>query len=175
MTLAPALRAAGANVIHVVTPPHTHAAVATEALKAGCHVFVEKPLATDAEDCIRLRDLARAQGKEVCVCHSLLWDPRVQAAPEALRAGKLAAVVAVAILRGSLYPPVAGAGVPPQYRTAGYPFRDLGIHALYVIEAFLGPIEKVDAAWRSGAGYPNLAFNDWRALVTCKKGMGNVQ
>src|SRR5579884_2798233 len=53
-----ALRDAGANVIHVLTPPHTHAAIAAEALRAGCHAFVEKPLATDAEDCVRLRDLA---------------------------------------------------------------------------------------------------------------------
>ena len=45
-----ALRAMGANVIHVLTPPHTHAAVATEALLAGCHAFVEKPLATEAGD-----------------------------------------------------------------------------------------------------------------------------
>src|SRR4051812_21828737 len=105
-----ALRAAGAEVIHVVTPPHTHAAVATEALKAGCHVFVEKPLATDADECVRLRDLARALGKEVGVCHSLLWDPQVQSALESVRAGKLGDVVAVDILRGSLYPPVAGAG-----------------------------------------------------------------
>jgi predicted dehydrogenase/nucleoside-diphosphate-sugar epimerase len=170
-----ALKAAGAEVIHVVTPPHTHAAVATEALNAGCHVFVEKPLATDAEDCIRLRDLARAKGREVCVCHSLLWDPHVESALEAVRAGKLGDVVAVDILRGSLYPPFPGGPLPPQYRTAGYPFRDLGIHALYVIEAFLGPIEKVDAQWRSGEGDPNLAFNDWRALVKCKKGMGQVQ
>jgi predicted dehydrogenase/nucleoside-diphosphate-sugar epimerase len=170
-----ALRAAGADVINVATPPHTHAAVASEALRAGCHVFVEKPLATDAEDCIKLRDLAKAQGKQVCVCHSLLWDPQVASALESVRAGKLGDVVAVDILRGSLYPPFPGGPLPPQYRTAGYPFRDLGIHALYVIEAFLGPIEKVDAQWRSGEGDPNLAFNDWRALVSCKKGMGQVQ
>src|SRR4030095_13862082 len=55
------------------------------------------------------------------------------------------------------------------------PFRDLGIHGLYVIEAFLGPIEKVDATWRRGAGDANLAFNDWRALVTCKRGLGQIQ
>ena len=76
------------NVIHVLTPPHTHAAVATEALRAGCHVFVEKPLATDAEDCVRLRDLARAQGLEVGVSHSLLYDPQIRSALEAVRSGR---------------------------------------------------------------------------------------
>jgi predicted dehydrogenase/nucleoside-diphosphate-sugar epimerase len=169
------LRAAGADVIHVMTPPHTHAAVATEALDLGCHVFVEKPLATDVGDCIRLRDLAQAKGLEVGVSHSLLFDPQIQAALAAVRRGEIGEVIGVDILRSSMYPPYAGGPLPPQYRTAGYPFRDLGIHALYVLEALLGPIEKVDATWRAGAGDANLAFNDWRVLVTCQKGLGQVQ
>jgi predicted dehydrogenase/nucleoside-diphosphate-sugar epimerase len=169
------LRAAGADVIHVLTPPHTHAAVATLALNAGCHVFVEKPLATDVEDCVALRDLARTKGLQVGVSHSLLYDPQIRKALAAVRRGDIGEVIGVDILRSSMYPPYAGGPLPPQYRTAGYPFRDLGIHALYVLEAFLGPIEKVDAAWRAGSGDANLAFNDWRALVTCTRGLGQVQ
>ena len=166
---------AGANVIHVLTPPATHAAVATEALRGGAHVLVEKPLATDPDDCVKLRDLGRELGREVGVSHSLLFDPQIRSALEAVKRGALGEVVAVDILRGSVYPPYAGGPLPPQYRTAGYPFRDLGIHGLYVIEAFLGPIEKVTATWRRGAGDANLAFNDWRALVTCKRGLGQIQ
>jgi predicted dehydrogenase/nucleoside-diphosphate-sugar epimerase len=169
------LRAAGANVIHVLTPPHTHAAVATEALRAGCHVFVEKPLATDPEACARLRDLGRAQGLEVGVSHSLLYDPQIKSALESVRAGALGELVSVDILRSSIYPPYAGGPLPPQYRTAGYPFRDLGIHGLYLMEAFLGPIEGVDATWRQGSGDGNLAFNDWRAVVRCRRGLGQIQ
>jgi predicted dehydrogenase/nucleoside-diphosphate-sugar epimerase len=170
-----ALRAMGANVIHVVTPPHTHAAVATEALLAGCHAFVEKPLATDVEACVRLRDLSKERGLEVGVSHSLLFDPQIKSALDKVRAGALGELISVDILRSSLYPPYAGGALPPQYRTAGYPFRDLGIHGLYVIEAFLGPIERVDATWRPGSGDGNLAFNDWRAVARCKKGTGQIQ
>ena len=171
----PALRAAGANVIHVCTPPHTHAAVATQALEQGCHAFVEKPLATDVEACIRLRDLSREKGLEVGVSHSLLYDPQIKAALERVRSGALGDLISVDILRSSLYPPYAGGPLPPQYRTAGYPFRDLGIHGLYVMEAFLGPLERVDATWRPGSGDGNLAFNDWRAVAHCKKGTGSIQ
>jgi nucleoside-diphosphate-sugar epimerase/predicted dehydrogenase len=166
---------AGANVIHVLTPPATHAPVATEALRGGAHVLVEKPLATDPDDCVKLRDLGRELGLQVGVSHSLLFDPQIRSALEAVKRGALGDVVAVDILRGSVYPPYAGGPLPPQYRTAGYPFRDLGIHGLYVIEAFLGPIEKVNAIWRRGAGDANLAFNDWRAIVTCKRGLGQIQ
>src|SRR5690606_19055219 len=38
-----ALVAAGANVIHVLTPPSSHVPVALAALEHGCHVLVEKP------------------------------------------------------------------------------------------------------------------------------------
>src|SRR5581483_4153065 len=122
------LRAAGADVIHVLTPPHTHTAVATDAVRAGCHVVVEKPLGTDADACQRLAELARAEGRQVGVSHSLLYDPQIRWAIEAVRGGALGEVVSVDILRSSIYPPYAGGPLPPQYRTAGYPFRDLGIH-----------------------------------------------
>lgn len=169
------LRAAGADVIHVLTPPHTHAAVATQVLEAGCHAFVEKPLATDPEECVRLAQLAKAKGLQVGVSHSLLYDPQIRAGLEAARSGALGDIVSVDILRGSLYPPYPGGPLPPQYRTAGYPFRDLGIHGLYVIEAFLGPIEGIDASFREGGGDGNLFFNDWRAVVRCAKGTGHIQ
>src|SRR5881275_2425460 len=42
-----ALVAAGANVIHGLTPPATHTAVARAALEHGCHVLIEKPVSED--------------------------------------------------------------------------------------------------------------------------------
>src|ERR1700676_271148 len=33
----------GVDVVHILTPPHTHAALAIAALNNGCHVLVEKP------------------------------------------------------------------------------------------------------------------------------------
>src|SRR5439155_6124922 len=75
----------------------------------------------------------------------------------------------------STYPPYAGGPLPPHYRTAGFPFRDLGVHALYLFQAFLGPIERVDAAWKSLGGDPNLAYDEWRATVSCRDGMGQFQ
>ena len=73
------------------------------------------------------------------------------------------------------YPPYEGGPLPPWYRDAGYPFRDIGVHCLYLIQELLGPIEDVDADWRSLGGDPNLAFDEWRALVRCKRGLGQFQ
>src|SRR5579863_6674836 len=53
-----ALVAAGANVVHVLTPPGAHAKVALAALELGCHVLVEKPIAEDAEDALEIGRVA---------------------------------------------------------------------------------------------------------------------
>ena len=165
----------GAEVIHVLTPPETHAAVAMRARELGAHVLVEKPLATDAEDCRRIAALAESRGLRVCVDHSLLYDAQVRRALAACRKGELGRIVAVDLLWSSEYPPYRGGSLPPQYRSAGYPFRDLGVHALYLMQAFLGPVADVRAAWSSLGGDPNLAFDEWRAEIRCRGGSGHAQ
>jgi predicted dehydrogenase/nucleoside-diphosphate-sugar epimerase/glycosyltransferase involved in cell wall biosynthesis len=172
----PSLRAlveAGANVIHVLTPPSTHAAVALEALELGCHVLVEKPLAESPEDARRIGEVAREKGLVATVDHSLLYDPQVMIALDRVRAGALGDIVAVDIFQSSEYPPYEGGRLPPQYRDAAYPWRDIGVHCMYLIQEFLGTIEDVDAEWASIGGDRNLAFDEWRALVRCERGIGH--
>jgi len=170
-----ALVAAGANVIHVLTPPSAHAKVAMQALDKGCHVLIEKPVAEDVEDAKKIGELARKKGLTASVDHSLLYDPQVMRALEAVRSGSLGNIVSVDILRGSDFPPYEGGPLPPWYRDAGYPLRDLGVHCLYMIQELLGPIEQVKAVWCSLGGDPNLAFDEWRAVVRCKRGLGQFQ
>jgi len=169
------LVAAGANVIHVLTPPAAHVPVALAALEKGCHVLIEKPISEDETEGKKIGELARARGLVATVNHSLLYDPQVKKALDAVKAGALGQVVSVDILRGSEYPPYEGGPLPPWYRSAGYPFRDLGIHCLYLIQELLGPIEEIEGDWRSLGGDPNLAFDEWRALVRCKRGLGEFQ
>ncbi len=170
-----ALVEAGADVIHVLTPPAAHVPVALAALERGCHVLVEKPLAEDEAEGRKVAELAKQRGLVASVNHSLLYDPQVRRALEIVRSGELGDVVSVDILRGSSYPPYEGGPLPPWYRSAGYPFRDLGIHCMYLLQELLGPIEDVDARWRSLGGDPNLAFDEWRALVRCRRGLGQFQ
>lgn len=52
------------DVIHVLTPPASHRAIALEALSMGCHVLVEKPMAENAEECEEM--IARARKPTGC-------------------------------------------------------------------------------------------------------------
>ena len=166
---------AGANVIHVLTPPSSHAKVALAALNKGCHVLIEKPIAEDEAEALEIGRVAMSKGLIATVNHSLLYDPQVKRALDSVKAGALGQVVSVDILRGSEYPPYEGGPLPPWYRDAGYPFRDIGVHCLYIIQELLGPIEDVDAEWRSLGGDPNLAFDEWRAIIKCQRGLGQFQ
>lgn len=169
-----AMAAAGVDVVHILTPPSSHAELTLRALEHGCHVLVEKPLATSAEDCDRIAAAARAAGKVVGVDHAMLFDPFVARALRLVHDGHIGDVVAVDYLRSQSYPPYRGGPLPPQYRDGGYPFRDMGVHALYLVEAFLGDIGDVAAQFTTRDGDPNLLYNEWRALVRCEKGTGHV-
>src|SRR5687767_12103718 len=44
------LREVKLDIVDVVTPSHTHLEIATDALNAGCHLLLEKPMALRIED-----------------------------------------------------------------------------------------------------------------------------
>jgi predicted dehydrogenase len=60
---------AAVDLVSVTSPATTHAATATAALKAGRHVYVEKPLATSIEDAEGLLNLAAAKKLVLAVGH----------------------------------------------------------------------------------------------------------
>jgi len=169
---------AGVDAVHILTPPASHAALTIQALEHGCHVLVEKPLATSVEDCDRIAEAATKANRVVCVNHSLLYDPFVVRALELVRAGAVGDILTVDYFRSSDYAPYLGGPLPPQYRDGGYPFRDLGVHALYLMQAFLGDIDDVQAQFRNAGKLsvdPNIRYDEWRALVRCAKGTGQIQ
>ncbi len=170
-----ALVAAGANVIHVLTPAAANAKVAMAAVERGCHVSIENPIVEDPEVAKQLAQLAKQKGVTVSVNHSLRYDPQIKRALDAVTAGAIGQVVSVDIVRGEAYPPYEGGPLPPWYREAGYPFRDLGVHCLHLFQELLGPIEDVQADWRSLGGDPNLAFDESRATVRCARGLAQLE
>lgn len=73
------------DVVHVITPPLTHAAIATKILEMGCAVLVEKPMCMDEREADRIIEAAKSNGKPLCVMHNHLYDPPVQKAKDLIR------------------------------------------------------------------------------------------
>lgn len=72
------------DVVHVVTPPESHAPLAIAALSAGCHVYVEKPFAATLSEAKEVLSLARSRGLSVCAGHQYLFETPALQALEAL-------------------------------------------------------------------------------------------
>ncbi len=62
------------DVVHIVTPPSTHTALALQAIEAGCHVYIEKPFTPTAEEASRILVAADARGLKVCAGHQVLFE-----------------------------------------------------------------------------------------------------
>ncbi|MEE4353896.1 MAG: Gfo/Idh/MocA family oxidoreductase [Desulfatiglans sp.] len=65
------------TAVAVATPAETHYRMVKEALQAGKHVFVEKPLALLEEEGIELHELAQERKRVLMVGHLLQYHPAV--------------------------------------------------------------------------------------------------
>ncbi|MET8269340.1 MULTISPECIES: Gfo/Idh/MocA family protein [unclassified Streptomyces] len=79
----------GVDIIALATPPATHAGMAVAALRAGKHVFCEKPLATTTEDAARVRDEADRSAGTLVVDHVLRYNPLLRAVQQLIAEGLL--------------------------------------------------------------------------------------
>lgn len=64
--------------VFIVTPPATHAELAVKALKANKHVFVEKPLADNLEQCYKIKFESERLNRIVMVGHTFIYHPAVR-------------------------------------------------------------------------------------------------
>jgi predicted dehydrogenase len=77
------------DAVAIATPPSRHHAMALAALRAGKHVWVEKPLALTAADGRELVEAARAAGRCLFVDETFLYDPLVREMKRLIDSGAL--------------------------------------------------------------------------------------
>jgi len=77
------------DAVDVATPGPTHGALVRRAIEAGKDVFVEKPLAPDADEAFELDALARERNTILQVGHIFRFAPEAGALRRALRAGRI--------------------------------------------------------------------------------------
>jgi predicted dehydrogenase len=90
------------DAVAIATPVHTHYDLALAALKAGKHVFVEKPLAPTSDQVRRLIDEADRRNLTLMVDHTFLYTPAVQKIRELLLENALGEIYYYDSIRSSL-------------------------------------------------------------------------
>ncbi len=77
------------DAVCIVTPISTHRPLAEEALAAGKHVFVEKPLAGTVADAEAIVAAAKRAGKTLMVGHTFVYNPAVTTVRAIIEKGEL--------------------------------------------------------------------------------------
>jgi predicted dehydrogenase len=75
------------DAVYVATPVSRHVEIATTALRAGCHVLIEKPLAAGVASSDELRTLAIGSGRSVGVAYYRRLAPALRRLHEIVRTG----------------------------------------------------------------------------------------
>jgi predicted dehydrogenase len=92
------------DAVVIATPTRTHYALAKRALEQGLHVFVEKPLATNVEECHELIELARERNLRLFVGHVFLYSAPVAKLKSLVSSGDLGDICYIAASRLNLGP-----------------------------------------------------------------------
>lgn len=79
----------GIDAIVIATPVSTHYPLAREALLAGKHVLVEKPITAHSEQAKELVELAAEHGLTLMVGHTFEYNPAVEAVRDIIQSGEL--------------------------------------------------------------------------------------
>jgi predicted dehydrogenase len=90
------------QAVAIATPVNTHYELAREALRAGKHVFVEKPFTASAAEAEELIDLASDRELTLMVGHTFEYSPPVIKIGELISSGRLGEIYFVSSSRVNL-------------------------------------------------------------------------
>lgn len=168
------LGAAQPDVVHVVTPPATHAKLAIQLLQEGVHVLVEKPMALTVGEADAMVAAAERASRHLTVDHNRWFDPVVQRARALVESGALGSLVAVDVFQGA----GGGDGELPggaagHWKTTlpGGVLYDAAPHPVYLLNGFVGVCDDVHVVARMS---DDGTVRELRAIVTGERALGGL-
>lgn len=168
------------DVVHVLTPPHTHVPLATQCLEAGAHVIVEKPIAPTNAGLHELWSLARSRGKWVVEDHNYRFNEPILAIERLHASGRLGEIRDVEVRmsfgllqQGSRY---ADRNLPhPTHKMPAGPIHDFITHFAYLMLRFLPDYDRVIAAWSKHEPDSMFKYDDLDALLLGGRVHGRIR
>ena len=131
------------DAVAISTPVASHAMLVREALRAGKHVLVEKPLTDSSRTAEELAAFAERSGLTLQVDHTFVYTGAVQKIAEVIRSGELGELLYVDCVRINL-------GL---FQSDVNVVWDLAPHDLSIIDYVVGK----EPLWVSATGSLNLA------------------
>ncbi len=161
--LAALLKAEKPDVVDICTPPRTHAPVALEALAAGAHALIEKPMAVNQEECGSIMEAASRAGRKICVAHSDLFYPSFMTARKWVAAGRIGQFRGMRIFLSTPIDYITSKPEHWAHRLPGGVIGETGPHVIYLTLAFIPTIREVGVQARKLLPeFPWSPYEDYR-------------
>ncbi len=132
------------DAVDVITPNDVHAQVAIEAIKAGKHTFIEKPLDVSTENAKPVLIASENSGLTVQVGHVLRYFSMYRKAHDLVLSGAVGTPAAIRMTRGGGMPGGEAGWFADHSRSGGI-FVDLAIHDLDWLLWTVGKVKEVYA------------------------------
>ena len=139
------------DAVVIATPPGSHGPVALQALRAGLHTMVEKPLATSVEVAEALVQTADADGLTLMVGHTFEYNAAVWKLKQIVDSGELGRILYIDTARLSL----------GRYQNDCNVIWDLAPHDISIVSYLLGEFPETASVWAQrnvGAVHADVAF-----------------
>ena len=139
------------DAICICTPSGTHAPLAIEALNAGKHVVLEKPMALNTAQCDEIIAAAERNGKRITVIAQMRTAPDIIRAKQLLKDGALGQLI-MAQLHMCYYRPAsyyAGSWRGTKKMDGGGALMNQGIHGVDILRDLMGPVKQVSSVVRT--------------------------
>ncbi len=161
------------DAVDICLPTDQHEAVVLEALAAGKHVLVEKPIATELSAAERMMTAAQKAGRQLLVGQVLPFFPEFTFATEAVRGGQYGQLLA-GHFRRVIAPPDWSNGMNDFRKLGGWGI-DLHIHDNHFIGLLCGVPKQVFSRGLLQEGlvnhvHTNYIFENPNLAVTCVSG-----
>jgi predicted dehydrogenase len=173
------LEEAKPDVVHILTPPHTHKRIAVDCLQSGAHVICEKPMTLTHGDFQELWSVAQSCDRHLIEDHNYRFNESILAIEQMIQDGTLGEVqdvevrMALAIRDDGRY---SDANLPhPAHQLPAGIIHDFITHLCYLTLRFLPDFERVAAAWSNHGGGNLFKYDDLDALVIGKSAHARIR
>ena len=165
------------NMVDICTPPQTHLALSIQAMEAGCHVLVEKPMALSLSEVDEMASVAKQNNMKLCQVHNKLFEPVMMKAHAIVNEGRIGNLTGVAIQvlqsQASANPMLMNREHWCHSLPAGI-FTETLPHPIYLAAAFLGKLEPVGTYSGKSSSYDWVVADEIRIVLKGRKGMGTI-
>ncbi len=141
------------DIVSIATPGGAHYEPIKQAIAAGAHVFVDKPMTHSGETAVELRDLARAKGVKTAYAASFRYAPSVLHAKDLIAAGAIGEPTEVECISHFNLERNIPFGWSHQKSAGGGRLNNNFTHTLSIVTSVLGAsIEKIAGETRDDLG-----------------------